>query len=288
MDETGQSCAECLAPVSAAIKAQNGARLCQQCAEQFYRPCAGCGGLIPQDDAVLHNGALRCVQCLTSPAPADATEALSAAELSVLVAEFVRLHAEAKQLNDRLEEIKEKLKQHAASQPRVANAVLLRTGEYAVKCGYGVRVGYNAEKLAAVEAMLGAEQFTALFERKITFSAVKDSLEAFLASETADTAAARAAILAAAERKEIATLTPVNTKSRMDKSVSARPLGSGVVDPPAPAQRAGVSLSARPLGSGVIDPPAPAPAARCAADSQGSRAGVSLTPPAPQAARPQP
>jgi hypothetical protein len=168
---------------------------------------------------VLHNGVLRCVQCLASPASADAAEALSAAELSALVAEFVRLHAEAKQLNDRLEEVKEKLKQHAASQPRVANAVLLRTGEYAVKCGYGVRVNYNAEKLAAVEAMLGAEQFTALFERKITYSAVKESLEAFLASDAADTAPVRDAILAAAERKEIATLTPVNTKSRVDKSV---------------------------------------------------------------------
>lgn len=100
----------------------------------------------------------------------------------------------------------------------MANTVLLRTGEYAVKCGYGVRVSYNAEKLAAVEAMLGAEQFTALFERKITLSAVKESLDAFLASDAADTAAARAAILAAAERKEVATLTPVHTKSRTDKS----------------------------------------------------------------------
>ena len=220
MDETGQNCAECLAPVSALINAQNGARLCQQCAEQFYRPCAGCGGLIPQDDAVLHNGALHCVQCLTAPAHTDVAEALSAADLSALVAEFVRLHPEAKQLNDRLEEVKEKLKQHAASQPRVANAVLLRTGEYAVKCGYGVRVSYDAEKLAAVEAILGVEQFTALFERKITFSAVKESLEAFLAGDAADTAAARAAILAATERKEVAALTPVNTKSRMDKAVT--------------------------------------------------------------------
>jgi hypothetical protein len=107
--------------------------------------------------------------------------------------------------------------------------VLLRIGEYAVKCGYGVRVSYSAEKLAAVEAMLGAEQFTALFERKITFSAVKESLEAFLASDAADTAAARAAILAAAERREIATLTPVNTKSRMDKSVkTSAPQGTGL------------------------------------------------------------
>ena len=106
----------------------------------------------------------------------DTAEASSEADLSALVAEFIRLHAEAKQLNNRLEEVKEQLKRHAESQPRVANAVILRAGEYAVKCGYGVRVSYNVEKLSAVEAMLDAEQFEALFERKITLSAVKENL----------------------------------------------------------------------------------------------------------------
>jgi hypothetical protein len=67
--------------------------------------------------------------------------------------------------------------------------------------------------------MLGAEQFAALFERKMTFSPVKENLEAFLAGEAVETAAARAAILAAAERKESAMLTPVNTKSNTGKSV---------------------------------------------------------------------
>lgn len=219
MDETGQSCTECLAPVSAAVNAQNGTRVCQQCAEQFYLSCAGCGGLIPRDEAVLRHGALCCVPCLASPASEDTAEALSDAELSALVAEFIRLHAETKQLNDRLEEIKEKLKRHAASQPRVANAVILRAGESAVKCGYTVRSNYNAERLSAIEEMLGTEQFATLFARKITFSAVKENLEAFLADEATETAAARAAILAAAERKEVATLTPVNTKSATGKSV---------------------------------------------------------------------
>ena len=219
MNGTAQNCTECLAPVGAAVSTQNGTILCQQCAEQFYLTCAGCSGLIPRDEAVQRNGALCCVQCLASPVSEDAAEAVSEAELSVLVAEFIRLHAEAKQLNDQLEEIKEKLKRHAASQPRVANAVLLRAGEYAVKCGYRVSVSYNAEKLPAVETMLGVEQFAALFERKIAFSAVKENLEAFLAGEAADTAAARAVILAAAEPKEIATLTPVNTKSQAGKSV---------------------------------------------------------------------
>src|SRR5262249_19089424 len=131
---------------------------------------------------------------------------------------FIRLHAEAKHLNDRLDVVKEQLKRHAASQPRVANAVLLRIGEHAVKCGYSVRVSYNTEKLAAVEAMLGTEPFTALFARKISFSPVKESLDAFLASKAADTAAVRAAILAAAERTEITTMTPVATKRKTGTS----------------------------------------------------------------------
>jgi hypothetical protein len=200
------------------VHAQNGTSLCPQCAEQFYRTCAGCGGLIPQDEAVMRDGVLSCVQCLAAPVSSDAAAMLSDAELSALVTEFIQLHAEVKQLNDRLEQIKEQLKRHAASQPRTANAVLLRTGEHAVKCGYSVRVSYQAEKLAAVEALLGTEHFAALFARKITFSPVKESLDAFLASEAADTAAARDAILAAAERTEITTVTPVATKRKTGRS----------------------------------------------------------------------
>lgn len=214
MQDPGQPCAECLQPVGTAVHAQNGARLCAQCAEQFYLTCTGCGGLIPQDNAMLRDGALWCVQCLAAPLSAEAADALHEGDLAALVAEFMRLHAEARQLNDRLDEIKEQLKRHAASQPRVANAVMLHTGEHVVKCGYSVRVSYNADKLAAVEAMLGPEPFTALFARKITFSPVKEPLEAFLASEAADTAAARAAILAATEHKEIVTVTPVTPKSK--------------------------------------------------------------------------
>jgi hypothetical protein len=218
MDVTGPQCAECLELVSAAVHTQNGASLCLQCAEQFYRPCASCGALIPQDEAVLRDGALCCVQCLAVPVSEDGAAALSDEALAALVAEFIRLHAEAKQLTDRLDEVKEQLKQHAASQPRIANAVLLRTGEHAVKCGYSIKVTYNADKLAAVEALLGTEQFTALFTRKMTFSAVKEPLDAFLASEVADTAAARAAILAAAERTEIASVTPVTPKRKTGTS----------------------------------------------------------------------
>ena len=227
MDGIDQPCAECLGAITLAVHAQNGARLCPQCAEQFYHPCAGCGGLIPQDEAVLRDGALCCVQCLATPVSKDDTATLSDEALSALVAEFIQLHAEAKRLNDRLETVKEQLKRHAASQPRVANAVLLRSGEYAIKCGYSVRVSYHTDKLAAVESMLGPEPFTALFTRKITFSPVKESLDAFLAREAPDTAAARDAILAAAERTEVVTVAPVAPKrqTRASGTPPAPPTG---------------------------------------------------------------
>ena len=114
MDDTGQSCAECL-PVGIAINAQNGASLCPQCAEQFYCTCADCGGLIPQDEAVVRDGALCCAQCLAAAVSKEDAAALSDEALAALVAEFIQLHAEAKQLNDRLEAVKEQLKRHAAS-----------------------------------------------------------------------------------------------------------------------------------------------------------------------------
>ena len=212
MENAGQACAECLAPVRVAVNAQSGASLCPQCAAQFYHPCARCGGLIPQDEAVLRDGASWCLTCLAAPVADAAGTTLNDAEVSALVTEFVRLHTEVKQLTDRLEAVKEQLKQHAASQPRVANTVLLHTGEAAVTCRYSVRVSYQAEQLTAVEAMLGSEPFAALFTRKTTFSPVKGSLDTFLVSEDIATAAARAAIQAAAERTEVATVAPVAPK----------------------------------------------------------------------------
>jgi hypothetical protein len=94
------------------VHAQNGASLCPQCAAQFYCTCAGCGGLIPQDEAVVRDGALCRVQCLTAPVSNDDAATLSDEALAALVAEFIRLHAEAKQLNERLDMIKEQLKRY--------------------------------------------------------------------------------------------------------------------------------------------------------------------------------
>ncbi|MCA1620856.1 MAG: hypothetical protein LC795_16415, partial [Acidobacteria bacterium] len=73
---------------------------------------------------------------------------------------------------------------------------------------------YDAEKLSAAERLLGAEGFAALFERKVTFSAVKGRLEEFLASDDEDNAAARDAVRAAETRTEVATLTVVGRSAK--------------------------------------------------------------------------
>jgi hypothetical protein len=127
-------------------------------------------------------------------------------------------------LDSRASEIKELLKRAATSRPRVSNAVVLRAGEAGVRCSYASKAAYDAEKLAAAEALLGAEGFAALFERKVTFAAVKGRLEEFLSSDDAATADARAAVRAAETRTEVATLTvvgrPAEGKSKKAKGKS--------------------------------------------------------------------
>jgi recombinational DNA repair protein (RecF pathway) len=85
MENAGQACAECLAPVSVALNAQSGAMLCPQCAAQFYHPCARCGGLIPLDEAVVRDGASWCLACLAAPVTDAAVAALSDTDVAALV-----------------------------------------------------------------------------------------------------------------------------------------------------------------------------------------------------------
>ena len=213
LEPRGALCVECLVGLEAAeqLLDRTGAALCRPCAAQFYTACAGCGGLVPTDEALARNdtGALNCFECFGRPAMDDGTEALSDEEVTALVAEYVALHEELKRLDARASEIKEQLKRAAVARPRVSNAVVLRADSGSVRCSYTSKAAYDAERLAAAEALLGAEGFAALFERKVTFSAVKERLEEFLSSEDEATAAAREAVRAAETRTEVATLTVV-------------------------------------------------------------------------------
>ncbi|HEX8685009.1 MAG TPA: hypothetical protein VF654_00870 [Pyrinomonadaceae bacterium] len=214
LEPRGALCVECLADVAAAserVLDRTGAALCRACAAAFYAPCAGCGGLVPRDEALVRpeGGALNCFECFGRAASPDGTELLTDEEVEALVAEYVALHEELKRLDARASEVKEQLKRAATARPRISNAVVLRAGEAGVRCSYTAKAAYDAEKLAAAERLLGAEGFAALFERKVTFAAVKGRLEEFLSSEDAAMAAAREAVRAAETRTEVATLTVV-------------------------------------------------------------------------------
>jgi hypothetical protein len=218
LEPRGALCVECLARLepSEQLLDRTGAALCRACAAKFYSSCAGCGGLVPTDEALARNdtGALNCFECFGRPASDDGTEALSDEEVERLVAEYVALHEELKRLDARAGEIKEQLKRASSARPRVSNAVVLRAEAGSVRCSYTSKAAYDAEKLAAAEALLGAEGFNALFERKVTFSAVKGRLEEFLSSEDAATAAAREAVRAAETRTEVTTLTVVSQRKK--------------------------------------------------------------------------
>ncbi|MDT5268006.1 MAG: hypothetical protein QOH49_192 [Acidobacteriota bacterium] len=218
LEPRGALCVECLVGIDATqqVHDRTGAALCRACAAKFYTACAGCGGLVPTDEALARpdTGALNCFECFGRPASDDGTEALSDEEVAALVAEYVALHEELKRLDARASEVKEQLKRASSARPRVSNAVVLRADEAGVRCSYTSKATYDAERLAAAEALLGAENFATLFERKVTFSAVKARLEEFLSSEEAATATAREAVRAAETRTEVATLTVVAQRKK--------------------------------------------------------------------------
>lgn len=219
VEARGALCVECLGdltPEAGRLLDRTGAALCRACAAEFYAACEGCGGLVPKDEALTRpdGGALNCFECFGRAASPDGSEALTDEEVAALVAEYVALHEEMKRLGERADGVKERLKRAASGRPRVSNAVVLRAGEASVRCSYASKATYDAERLAAAEALLGPEGFAALFERKVSFSAVKGRLEEFLSSEDKATAAARAAVRAAESRAEVATLTVVAQRKK--------------------------------------------------------------------------
>ena len=215
----GALCVECLTALAgggASVLDRTGAALCRACAAAFYAPCASCGGLVPRDESLRRAGEEEayCFECFGRAGSPAGEAAPTDEEVEALVAEYVALHEEMKRLDARSSEIKERLKRAAGSRPRVGSAVVLRAGEAGVRCNYTSKATYDAAKLAEAEALLGAEGFAALFERKVTFAAVKDRLEEFLASDDAADAAAREAVRAAESRAEVATLTVVAQRKK--------------------------------------------------------------------------
>ncbi|HZG53767.1 MAG TPA: hypothetical protein VEZ40_16810 [Pyrinomonadaceae bacterium] len=207
-----QLCVECLESATETVAGRGGETLCRECAKNYYVACALCRGLIPQDEALTREDAVYCAGCDAQGARAGAASAPKDAEVESLVAEYIGLHAEEKRIKERLDEIKEQLKAAAAARERVAGAVTLNGEEGAVKCSFKTSLKCIPEKVSALEARLEPAEFGALFERKISYSPVKDNLEKFLSNDAGSDADLRELVLAAVERTETPTLTVVRPK----------------------------------------------------------------------------
>lgn len=205
-------CVECLYPAVNAVFDIDGEPLCAGCAETYYTACAGCDGLVAQDQAVMCDSVAWCGGCLAKSVGSGMAEMPGDNEVESLVAEYLALHAECDRLEERLGEIKERLKMVAAARPRVAGAVTLRGGGGAVRCSYAVKFKCNAEKVAALEAALDQERFTSLFKKKVSFDAIKNNLEEFLSGDGGESAGLREAVRDAVEKTETPTLSVIRQK----------------------------------------------------------------------------
>lgn len=207
-------CVECEQPASSPVLDRAGSILCSECAAAFFVLCTGCRGLFPQDEAKARADSVYCPECFVKPPDDALLELPDEASLESLIAEYVALHTEEKRVSERLGQIKEQLKAVALMKERVANAVVLRAGDSAVKCSYKVGLKLNSERAEELERILEEERFSSLIERKISFSPVKEKIEEFLKETDDESASLRELLRAALERTETASLTVVTPKKK--------------------------------------------------------------------------
>ena len=134
------------------------------------------------------------------------------AVIESLIAEYTSLHTEEKRINDRIEVIKEQLKSAAAIRQREGNAVTLRAGDAAVRCNYRTSFKCDTESAEALAQLLDEEQFSSLFERKLSFNPIKDRLTQFLSGTDEATQEVREIVRAAVRETETVTLSVVTTR----------------------------------------------------------------------------
>lgn len=108
-----------------------------------------------------------------------------------------------------MEELKESLKEVAAMQQRVSNAVILPAGEQAVKCSFRSSLKCNQEIVESLAARLDEKEFEELFERKVSYSPYKGRVQEFLSRADDEQREVRELLRSAITETETATLTVV-------------------------------------------------------------------------------
>lgn len=208
-------CVECevtINPPPNSHTTRAGAALCLECVAVYYVACAGCEQFIPQDETRTRADLMLCAECYAKPPNAASPGSPDQSDIESLIAEYTALHAEEKRTSARMDEIKELLKELAATQPRVSGAVTLRAGDQAVKCSFRKTLKCDAEAIERLEQTLDRNEFGELFERKVTYTPHKESVQEFLRSTDDRHNEAREMLRAAVRETESATLTVVPKK----------------------------------------------------------------------------
>ena len=205
-------CAECEQTINSATNSATtkaGTKVCPECVAAYYIACDGCEHLVPQDETQKRADLVHCAECYVKPPSLAGASSLDQSDVESLIAEYTALHAEEKRTVARMEEVKERLKDVAATQPRVSGAVTLRAGEQAVKCSFRTTLKCDAEAVEKLEQTLDKNEFGELFERKVTYSPHKERVQELLNTVDGEHEEARELLRAAVREIESATLTVV-------------------------------------------------------------------------------
>jgi hypothetical protein len=204
-------CAECQVSALELIVARDGDELCPECVAAYYVACRECRGLVPRDTTTDRDGLPYCDRCFPRLFGESVLQAPDV-DVDALIEELVRVDAQAKALAARVDEIKDTLKAVARARERVAGAVTLGSGEATVKCTYLRMLKVDADRAAALERRLG-DRFGELFERKVTYSAVKPEVQRVLDGRDDLDPETRAAVrdaVSVTEQERLAVVRPRN------------------------------------------------------------------------------
>jgi hypothetical protein len=208
------TCSECLVSAALIMVAKDQTHLCAECASLYFVNCNRCKTLIPKDEALLDNELFVCNECPSMqeeiPTNIAQADAIPEAELALLVDEFIQLHAEEKQIKERMEEIKERLKTIAQAKDRVSNTVVLKSSkeqEY-VKCSFSQSYKVDQERIAELQKQLDEAEFQSLFKMEVKYSLIKERIEELLTTSDDNISTIRETILSYIEKVETTILKP--------------------------------------------------------------------------------
>ena len=214
---TAVQCAECERSSSNMLLSRAGASLCGECVAAYYVACSDCGGLVAKDESLPRANLIYCSDCFSNSSRATGAGTVDETLIETLIAEYISLHAEEKRIGDRMEVIKDQLKNAAAAKQREGNAVTLRAGDAAIRCNYRTSLKCDADAAESLARLLDEEEFSRLFERKTSFTPVKDRIAEFLNDVDESHQAARDAVRAALRETETVTLSVVTARKSSEK-----------------------------------------------------------------------